>query len=147
MGELTALHGRVYLDANIFIYALEGYPPFRPSLTTLFTAIEQHQITALTSELTLAEVLVKPIMDQRPDRQQAYREALRPRPGLQVIPISAGVLDEAAHLRAQHSLKLPDAIHVATALQMQCTTLLTNDTTLRRLNLIPVILLTEWSHR
>lgn len=33
MAHLT-LTGRVYLDTNIFIYALEGYPVFRAVLTT-----------------------------------------------------------------------------------------------------------------
>ena len=29
----VALSGPVYLDTNIFIYALEGYPAFRPALS------------------------------------------------------------------------------------------------------------------
>jgi hypothetical protein len=40
MAHLT-LSGRVYLDTNIFIYALEGYPAFRAVLTTLFAALDR----------------------------------------------------------------------------------------------------------
>ena len=48
MAGLT-LSGRVYLDTNIFIYALEGYPTFRTALTTLFDALDRQELTAVTS--------------------------------------------------------------------------------------------------
>lgn len=65
MGLLNALQGhQIYLDTNIWIYALEGYPDFIQPLTELFSHIDQGNLKAVTSELTLAEVLVKPLMDQ-----------------------------------------------------------------------------------
>ena len=63
MGRLTGLTGPVYLDANIFIYALEGYPDFQARITILLEAMDHQEIEALTSELTLAEVLVKPFRE------------------------------------------------------------------------------------
>ncbi len=41
MAGLETLTGRLYLDTNIFIYALEGYPVFRPILTPLFESIDR----------------------------------------------------------------------------------------------------------
>jgi predicted nucleic acid-binding protein len=65
MGILAALQGqRTYLDTNIWIYAIEGYSTYAPALTDLFSAIDSHQLQAVTSELTLAEVLVKPLIDR-----------------------------------------------------------------------------------
>ena len=61
MAGLT-LSGRIYLDTNIFIYALEGYRIFRTALATLFDALDRQELTAVTSELTLAEVLMKPFL-------------------------------------------------------------------------------------
>ncbi len=46
------------------MYALEGYPAFQPILTPLFETIDCGDIQAVTSELTLAEVLVKPLLDR-----------------------------------------------------------------------------------
>ena len=65
MGEIARkLPGsRIYLDANIFIYALEGYPEFLKILTELFEMIDKGNIQACSSDLTLAETLVKPMMD------------------------------------------------------------------------------------
>lgn len=61
MVVLNAIRGgRVYLDTNIFIYALEGYADFIDDLTELFASIDAGNIRAVTSELTLAEVLVRP---------------------------------------------------------------------------------------
>ncbi len=60
MEFLTALGKRVYLDANVFVYAIEGYPQFADGIRELFRKVDQGQVEAITSELTLAEVLVKP---------------------------------------------------------------------------------------
>lgn len=122
------LAGPVYLDTNIFIYALEGYPAFRSTLTALFEALDRHELLAVTSELTLAECLVKPLLDHHAEREAAYRQVLQSTASLLVVPVSRAVLIAAAHLRAEVNLKLPDAIHVATARLSACTAFLTNDT-------------------
>jgi len=85
------------------------------------------EIVAGTSELTLAEVLVKPLKDQNRAVQQAYKTFLLPTAALEVIAINRELLEEAAPVRATTSLKLPDAIHFATALRQQCDSFLTND--------------------
>ncbi len=64
MGKLSATLGtRVYCDANVFIYALEGYAAYALLLQALLQAMDAHEITVVTSELTVAEVLVKPLRD------------------------------------------------------------------------------------
>lgn len=70
------LSGRLYLDTNIFIYALEGYSTFRAVLTSLFDALDRHELAASTSDLTLAEVLVKPFLDRSIERERAYLQIL-----------------------------------------------------------------------
>ena len=124
MAHLT-LSGRVYLDTNIFIYTLEGYPTFRAVLTTLFAALDQGGLVAVTSELTLAEALVKPLLDHHAERQAAYFQVLQPSTSLHMAPVSREVLIAAARLRAETGLKLPDAIHVATAQLTGCDQFLT----------------------
>ena len=128
MGLLNAIQGNsVYLDTNIWIYALEGFPAFAQELATLFQAIDQGQLTAVTSELSLSEVLVKPIQNGNMAQQDIYKQALSSTSTLRVVPVQRDVLIEAATLRAAVNLKLPDAIHAATAIATQCSTFLTND--------------------
>ena len=132
MAHLT-LSGRLYLYTNIFIYALEGYPVFRAVLTTVFNALDRGELIAVTSELTLAEVLVKPLLDRHAERQAAYLQVLQPSTSLQIIPVSREILIAAARLRADANLKLPDAIHAATAQLTGCDQFLTNDARLTSL--------------
>lgn len=129
MGLLSELQGkRVYLDTNIWIYALEGFPAFIQELSALFLSIDQGNLSAVTSELTLAEMLVKPIQDSNLAQQDTCKLAISSSTHLQIISVQRNILIEAAELRVSARLKLPDAIHAATARHALCSTFLTNDT-------------------
>lgn len=129
MGIVDLIADRqIYIDSNPIIYVIEQYPRFIDVLRELFGLIDNAQIIATTSELTLAEVLVKPIRDQLRDLQQSFEERLQTSGGLIVAEIDRPILVRAAEIRAaQTSLRLPDAIHVATALETNCKVFLTND--------------------
>lgn len=97
MGLINSLTGTsLYLDTNVFVYACEGFPEFTDILRELFEAIDAGNITAVTSELTLAELLVKPFMDGDPHRQEVYRDTIRNSDLLSVHPVSREILMEAA---------------------------------------------------
>lgn len=68
---------RIYLDTNIWIYALEGFAPFADRLAALFARVDQGELIAITSELTLAEALVKPFSSNQPALQEVYLDALQ----------------------------------------------------------------------
>ena len=148
MGRLRSdLHGqKVYLDANIFIYAIEAIDPWAKELNDVFVGLKSREFSAVTSSLSLAECLVMPFKNNRHDLVQVYRQMFLPRPYLDVAPIDNDVLLFSAHVRAQSGLKLPDAIHAATALTRKCTALLTNDTGFSRVSGlgIELFLLSEW---
>lgn len=144
MGLLTALQGdRIYFDTNVWIYAVESYPAFIQELLVLLQSIDQGNQIAITSELSLAEVLVKPLQEQNKARQDAYKKAIVNRKNVFVVPVLREILIDAAQVRADTGLKLPDAIHVATAVRVQCSTFLTNDDRLKSLSSLNVVLLSE----
>jgi predicted nucleic acid-binding protein len=135
---------RIYLDTNIFIYALEAYPEYVSILTLVFTAIDEGKIKAVTSELTLAEVLIKPTMDDNDDLKNIYLDTLQSSDAFLVIPVNRQILIEAAKIRAKsETLHLPDAIHLATARVHNCNFFLTNDKRLGALPDFHVVLLSE----
>jgi predicted nucleic acid-binding protein len=134
---------RIYLDTNVWIYAIEDFPEFSGVIRKLFQAIDQGRLTAFTSELSLAEALVKPIQSNSVRYQEIYKAAIAPTNQLSVIPVDRNILIRAAQVRANTGLKLPDSIHVATAISTNCTTLVTNDRRMRTAERISVIVLSQ----
>ena len=145
MGILSAIEGdSAYLDTNVFVYALEEHPRYAAALAELFEAVDAGKLQAVTSELSVAEALVKPFMDEDAELQAAYQRAVRPSASLRVAPVSRRVLFEAARLRARGlRLKLPDAIHVAAAQLAGCETPLTNDTGMKGAPGLHVVICSE----
>lgn len=112
---------RVYLDANVFIMAMEHVGARSDHAWWVLSSIEDGEIIGVTSELTLAEILVKPIERQSDATVEAYQEMITAAPGFEVRPVDRAVLVDAARLRAgRRSIKLPDAVHVATARTCGC---------------------------
>jgi len=128
MAGLDRLSGKkIYLDANIIIYLLEGFEPFTSSLSRLLEAIEAGQVRCVTSEMTVAEVLVRPFRQESAKLIKTYIDALNDKRLVTLQPITYQTLTDAAFTRAQTGMKLPDAIHVATAVQGGCAIFLSND--------------------
>ena len=133
---------RLYLDAKVLIYAAEGGAALSPWLRDALLRVDTGELSASTSELTPAEVLVKPLRDGNVALVESYKRRLISGPTLSVLPVSRAVLTRAAELRATTaSLKLPDAIHAATALLHGCTTFLINDTRFTAVPGLPLALL------
>ena len=144
MGALTLpASGAVYLDANGFIYSIERIDPYRAMLDTLWLTVSAGQVTVVTSELTLLEVLVKPLKVGDATTATLFRTVLKHTPDVQMLPITQSVLEEAAQLRATLGLKTPDAIHVATALLNGSMLFVTNDSAFRRVTDLTVTVLSE----
>ncbi|MGH9899333.1 MAG: type II toxin-antitoxin system VapC family toxin [Pyrinomonadaceae bacterium] len=144
MGRVNAELGeKVYLDTNIIIYAVEGFVELEDQIHALLQAIDDAEIIAVTSELAVAEVLVKPLKDQNRKVQQAYKTFLTPTFALQIVPITLAVLEDAAYLCAMTKLKLPDAIHLATAKISGCDCLLTNDILFKSVDVSNIRILSE----
>ena len=119
---------RAYLDANVFIYGVEGVEPYFGLVAPLLRTVVHGSRDAVPSEITLSECLVGPYKRHDKAVERAFYDTLRPRGGLTVAPVTRAVLVGAAQLRARHrALKLPDAVHAATARQSGCAVLVTND--------------------
>lgn len=120
---------RLYVDTNIFIRLFEGNDALTDALAELFL-IERpdSQPFLATSELTLAEALVKPYRKSDERLIERYESWTISNPYLEVRSVDRKVLWYAAVLRSQYpNLKLPDAIHISTAFGMNCTHFLSAD--------------------
>jgi predicted nucleic acid-binding protein len=119
---------RVYLDSNFFIRYVESEDE---SLLDLLERGAADLLTLHTSELTLAEVLVDPIQSGDQSRAAMYGDLLTGDEWLEIVPVSREVLTRSAEVRATIGNKLPDAIHIATAIARACNVFLSSDKRLR----------------
>ena len=126
--------GTVYLDTNVFVYFVEDIAPHAGSARELFENADAGNVTLFTSILTLAELLVQPLRAGHVELAGIYRRLLlEPRAGLRVVALDASILEGAAGLRAgSASLRLPDALHLATARDTGCNAVVTNDARWKR---------------
>jgi len=126
------LSGRIVaLDSAPLIYYMEAHPVFFGRLQPFFEDLEKRRFEAITSTVTIAEVLVHPLRFKRTKLVEAYRELFMT--FLRVTALSYSIAEKAALLRADHNLKAPDAIQIATALDQKAEFFLTNDAKLARL--------------
>lgn len=65
--------------------------------------------------MTLAECLVKPVKDGNHEVIQQFENHIQNSSMLGVKPVTRGILKGSTYTRSQLNLKLPDAIHMATA--------------------------------
>ena len=134
--------GSLYLDACVFIYSVEKLEPFCTLLEPIWRQAETGFLSLVTSELTIAEVLVTPIRDNDQVLVDIYRE-LFASSEIQLIPTTRLIWEKTARLRALANLRTPDAVHAAAALQEGCAAFVTNDTVFRRLQSINAIVLRD----
>ena len=119
---------KVYIDTNIFIMAVEGEEATRAMLPSLFLVDNSNAPAFVTSELTFSELVVKPYKERNDQLIDQYQNLILTSDWLKVVPVEMPILHYAAVLRAQYpSIKLPDAIHLSTAIGLSCSHFLTND--------------------
>ena len=123
-----------YLDANVFIDALEGSDEVSQPIKELFVAGRSRPGILVTSELTLAEVLGPSRGQTRPaPLTRLYLDLMVWSRFIDLRPVSRTVLYETVELRKYATLKLPDAIHLATAILTDCSFFISRDQHFNRL--------------
>jgi predicted nucleic acid-binding protein len=128
LGLLSDLgRGPVALDTSIFIYFIEEHPTYMPLVEPLFKAIDAGALDAVTSSLTLLEVLVVPFRFANATLVARYETLLTRSRGLRLIDLDRDFLRSVAQVRASTRAKTPDAIQLAAAMTAGCRAFLTND--------------------
>lgn len=126
--RLDDLRGRrVYLDANVLIYFLDGTPKRAVEAAAVLRAAADGAFRAVTGDAAVAQVMVGPYRNGDPLVIRAVREFFRQPRLLEVLSHSAPVFDDAAMLRATQEMPYIDALHIATAAAAGCDAIVTND--------------------
>ncbi len=112
------------VDTAPFIYHLEDNAQFAHRFAGLFEAATSGRLQVALTTLTLAEVLTGPYQHGRDALAKQMEASLREH---QLQPLSPEIAVGAARLRQRYRLRLPDAVQLATALQINAYALVTHD--------------------
>lgn len=134
---------RLAFDTAPIIYFVEEHPRYLAQVAPAFQSVAAGRLLGVTSVLTLMEVLVQPLRRNAHALQQAYTERLLHSAYFETHAIDAPIAERAAELRARFNLRTPDALQLATALHVGCQAFLTNDTALKRISDLHVIIVDE----
>lgn len=110
-------------------------------VSLFFEALSKDRLRAVTSTITLLEVLIQPYRRGDKDLAEKYRDILLYSENLLTFPVSNEIADEAAKLRARYGIRTPDAIQISTAIHGEATAFLTNDKNLKKVQEIDIITL------
>jgi len=141
---ISRLKGKnIFLDTAPLIYFIEGNSEFQECLKELFALIDNDEILAITSTITLLEVLVKPLRENRKDLVSKYTHVLTSSKGLDICDLNISIAKEAAQLRSKYNLKTPDSIQIATAKVNSAEYFITNDLHLKSISEIKVLVISD----
>jgi predicted nucleic acid-binding protein len=136
-------HRRIGLDTSVFIYYLEANPSYVDLSAEIFAWLETAKNTGVTSTLTMTELLVHPYRQGDEAMVNQYYSLLSLFPNLEWTAPDLPIADVAARLRAQHRLRTPDALQVATAIRAGASAFLTNDSSLARVDEVEIGILDQ----
>ncbi|MDE1820279.1 MAG: type II toxin-antitoxin system VapC family toxin [Euryarchaeota archaeon] len=131
------------LDTNVFIAARS--PDERHYLTSkaVLDGADEGRFTAVISTVTLIEVGVGYLRAGTAELRKQFMHHVQTSPNFRVVPVDVAVADAAAIVRHESSLKLPDAVLVATARQEQASWLVTHDDRISKLVKNPGVISTD----
>ena len=145
MGLVDELRGsRICIDTAPFIYFIEKDPKYLNIIRPLFAEIDAGKIDAVTSTITLLEVLVLPFKTENEFLAEEYREILLHAEGLTTYEIVHEVSELSSKLRAKYAIRTPDAIQIAVGIIYGADTFLTNDSDLKKVKDISIVILEDF---
>ncbi len=125
------------VDTAPWIYLLQDHPGYAARFDGLFEAAAAGRLQLALSTVTLTEILTGPYQVGQTALAKRYQTALSQ---YRLVTLSEDVAALAAQLRVQYRLKLPDAVQLASALDIGAAALVSHDRDFSRVQGLPVLL-------
>jgi predicted nucleic acid-binding protein len=136
---------KIFLDTAPVIYFIEAHHEYGPLVKQVVDLMNENRIQAVTSVLTLSEVLPKPVETGNEELARKFMTYLKSGPNLSLITIRETICESAGVLRGKNPyLKTVDAIQIAAALDAEADAFLTNDKKLSGIKEIRMLLLSDY---
>ena len=130
----------IALDTNIFIYYLNRTSIYHSQAEELFKKLQSGEFKAVTSILTLTELLSFSISEQGLKILERYFSDI---PNTKLMEVNFEIATKAAKIRREQGIKLVDSIQLATALSAKAQVFITNDQKLKQFKKLEVLLLEQ----
>lgn len=134
MGAVKA--SLVGLDTNIFIYYFHQHRTFGPFSRRIVEALVSDDLKAVTSILTLSELLS---LQAHPSRVRSLQETFFQLPNLLLVSVDQEITLKAADVRREYRFPLPDALQLSTAIQAKADFFISHDRKLARFKDLRVV--------
>lgn len=125
---------RIYWDAMLFIYWIEGRHEYVARIDRILARMEARGDRLCSSAFGIGEVLAGALKSGDRNLAETIRTTMRP-PHVELLPFDAAAAERYADVRARYRTSAPDAIHLACAAAAGVDLFLTNDTRLTRLDM------------
>ena len=116
---------RIFWDTNLFIYLLEEYGEHSKKTRALALRMRARNDLLFTSTLSLGEALVKPLERNQTELVARFEEILERHAVM--IPFDQEAAKVYALVRRDRSIKIADAIQLASAARERVDLFVTND--------------------
>jgi predicted nucleic acid-binding protein len=117
---------KVFWDTNLFIYLLEENAEFVGRVEQLRRRMRERGDQLYTGTITVGEILVRPLHENRVDLQNRYQGFFRG-PSIQLVPFDLSAALHYAHVRLDKTIRPADAIQLACAAAVGVDLFVTND--------------------
>lgn len=131
---------QIALDSNIFIYNLEGNPQFSSGSNLIFEKLVANKLKAVTSIISLTEILSYP---KTSEVAEQITDDFLSTPNLTIFEVNKEIAVKAADLRRKYTIRLPDAIQIATVIYAKAQAFITNDKRLKKCKELDILLLSS----
>lgn len=119
-------HQRIAIDSNVLIYLTEGDVERADAAAAIVDSVAEGRTEGTLSSAGLAEVLVGPARSGDGAGFERLAATIRDL-GFGVAMLDATTAEDAAWIRGQTGMSLPDSIHVACARSSGASAFVTND--------------------
>jgi len=134
-----------FVDTAPIIYYIEAHPQFGPLAKEIVDSFRSGKLIALSSVITLVEVLPKPVESGNDVLAKKFSEFLKTGKNIKLLDISAEIAELAGNMRGQYpSLKAMDAIQIAVSINAGAGAFITNDAKLRQVKELRFIVLKDY---
>ena len=130
---------KIFIDTAPLIYLIEGEDDFAISVEKQLRQWILAEENLATSTLTLLELLVVPMKQEKKHLVQKYRALLQDILSEPLIPLSEAISEMASQIRGATGFTTPDSIQFATALYSGADIFYTNDKRLSKFSDIKIL--------